>query len=198
MDDCVFCRIVAGTATADLVAETARVVAFCDIAPITPGHLLVVPRAHGSGLADVSDDDAAAMTVLARRLAVALRDTGLRLPGPERRPGPTGRWRRLRGHRRTGTGGGRHGGRNSDIGGGSMTGSSATGGGRDREGAPITGTNLFLADGVSAGQEVFHAHLHVIPRYAGDGVRLRTGERTSTPDERAEVAERVRAALGDG
>jgi histidine triad (HIT) family protein len=31
------------------------------------------------------------------------------------------------------------------------------------------GVNLFLADGAAAGQEVFHVHLHVIPRYAGDG-----------------------------
>ena len=31
------------------------------------------------------------------------------------------------------------------------------------------GVNLFLADGAPAGQEVFHVHLHVIPRYAGDG-----------------------------
>lgn len=35
------------------------------------------------------------------------------------------------------------------------------------------GVNLFLADGASAGQEVFHAHLHVFPRYAGDGFGLR-------------------------
>ena len=35
------------------------------------------------------------------------------------------------------------------------------------------GVNLFLADGVSAGQEVFHCHLHVIPRFAGDGFGLR-------------------------
>ena len=34
------------------------------------------------------------------------------------------------------------------------------------------GVNLFLADGAAAGQEVFHVHLHVIPRYAGDGFRL--------------------------
>ena len=33
--------------------------------------------------------------------------------------------------------------------------------------------NLFLADGEAAGQEVFHAHLHVIPRYDGDGFGLR-------------------------
>ena len=31
------------------------------------------------------------------------------------------------------------------------------------------GVNLFLADGEAAGQEVFHAHLHVIPRFLGDG-----------------------------
>ena len=163
--DCVLCRIVAGTAPADLVAETPRVVAFCDAAPITPGHLLVVPRRHGTGLAELSDDDAAAMTVLARRLAVALRAAGLRHSG---RPAAPRRWR-VR----------------------------PVVGGDGGTGVPMTGTNLFLADGASAGQEVLHAHLHVIPRYGGDGVRLRTGPRHSVPDERAEVAQRVRAALGD-
>src|SRR5262245_57065135 len=34
------------------------------------------------------------------------------------------------------------------------------------------GVNLFLADGEAAGQEVFHTHLHVLPRYAGDGFGL--------------------------
>jgi diadenosine tetraphosphate (Ap4A) HIT family hydrolase len=35
------------------------------------------------------------------------------------------------------------------------------------------GVNLFLADGEAAGQEVYHVHLHVIPRYPGDGFGLR-------------------------
>lgn len=35
------------------------------------------------------------------------------------------------------------------------------------------GTNLFLADGEAAGQVVYHVHLHVIPRFPGDGFRLR-------------------------
>jgi histidine triad (HIT) family protein len=35
------------------------------------------------------------------------------------------------------------------------------------------GVNFFLADGEAAGQEVFHVHLHVIPRFAGDGFGLR-------------------------
>jgi histidine triad (HIT) family protein len=34
------------------------------------------------------------------------------------------------------------------------------------------GVNLFLADGEAAGQDVFHVHLHVIPRYEGDGFSL--------------------------
>jgi diadenosine tetraphosphate (Ap4A) HIT family hydrolase len=35
------------------------------------------------------------------------------------------------------------------------------------------GVNLFVADGEAAGQDVFHVHLHVIPRYEGDGFSLR-------------------------
>ena len=35
------------------------------------------------------------------------------------------------------------------------------------------GVNFFLADGEAAGQDVFHVHLHVIPRFAGDGFGLR-------------------------
>ncbi|HEY9501196.1 MAG TPA: HIT family protein [Pyrinomonadaceae bacterium] len=34
------------------------------------------------------------------------------------------------------------------------------------------GVNLFMADGEVAGQDIFHAHLHVLPRYAGDGFGL--------------------------
>lgn len=41
-----------------------------------------------------------------------------------------------------------------------------------RSGVRCEGVNMYLADGVAAGQEVFHAHLHVLPRFAGDGFRL--------------------------
>ena len=37
------------------------------------------------------------------------------------------------------------------------------------------GVNMFLADGEAAGQEVFHVHLHVFPRFVGDGFGLRFG-----------------------
>jgi diadenosine tetraphosphate (Ap4A) HIT family hydrolase len=59
------------------------------------------------------------------------------------------------------------------------------------------GVNLFLADGEAALQEIFHIHLHVFPRYAGDRFRLDSGQSTSpTPKAQLdEVAAQVRAAL---
>jgi histidine triad (HIT) family protein len=59
------------------------------------------------------------------------------------------------------------------------------------------GVNLFLADGVIAGQEVFHAHLHVLPRQDGDALRLHVDY--EPPPARAALdatAARLREALG--
>jgi histidine triad (HIT) family protein len=60
------------------------------------------------------------------------------------------------------------------------------------------GVNLLLADGEAAGQEVFHVHLHVIPRYRGDGFGFKFSSTYSNRPNRAEldaVAERVRKML---
>ena len=46
MTDCLFCRIVGGDAPADIVHSTATTVAFRDINPAAPVHVLVVPRRH--------------------------------------------------------------------------------------------------------------------------------------------------------
>ena len=57
------------------------------------------------------------------------------------------------------------------------------------------GVNFFLADGVVAGHTVFHVHLHVIPRAAGDGLGFRHGDLVERP--RAELdatAEALREA----
>ena len=45
-----------------------------------------------------------------------------------------------------------------------------------RSGLRCEGVNLFLSDGRAAGQDVFHVHLHVLPRFAGDGIRLQFGQ----------------------
>jgi len=67
-------------------------------------------------------------------------------------------------------------------------------------GLQCEGVNLFLADGEAAGQEVWHCHLHVIPRFSGDGFGLRhpPGYRGSRPQrpQLDEIASMIRARLG--
>jgi histidine triad (HIT) family protein len=62
-------------------------------------------------------------------------------------------------------------------------------------GLPCAGVNLFLADGEAAFQEVFHVHLHVIPRNPGDGFRIRAKWRRPARTELDSVAGRVRDSL---
>jgi len=60
------------------------------------------------------------------------------------------------------------------------------------------GINFFLADGESAGQDVFHVHLHIFPRYEGDGFGLRLSPNYYKRPSREEldaVAEKIRLAL---
>ena len=53
--DCLFCRIARGDVPVALVAETARCVAFRDINPQAPLHVLVIPREHAATLNDAKD-----------------------------------------------------------------------------------------------------------------------------------------------
>lgn len=139
-DSCIFCRIVRHQAPASVVAEDEQALAFLDIRPINPGHVLVIPKAHAASLAGLSSDLGTAVFKMGVAVAAALRRSGLRCEG----------------------------------------------------------VNLLLADGEAAGQEVFHVHLHVIPRYRGDGFGLRTGPQHGRIADRAELdetAEKIRAAI---
>lgn len=63
---------------------------------------------------------------------------------------------------------------------------------------PCKGVNLFLADGKDAGQEIYHVHLHVFPRFPGDGFGLKFGKgyfRKPTREELEEVGEQIRKAI---
>ena len=139
MTDCLFCGIEQGHVEGSRVFADDRVLAFLDIRPITTGHTLVVPRAHGASLAEITPEDGAAMFRGAMVVAEALRRSGLRCEG----------------------------------------------------------VNLMLADGEAAGQEVFHVHLHVLPRYEGDGFGLRfpADYRMRDRDELDATAERIRSVM---
>jgi histidine triad (HIT) family protein len=72
MSDCLFCRIVAGEIPASIVAEDHRCIAFRDIAPQAPTHVLVIPRSHHATLAEVAEaepDTLAAMIRMAGAVA---------------------------------------------------------------------------------------------------------------------------------
>jgi histidine triad (HIT) family protein len=135
---CVFCDIVAGHAPASILFQDERTITFLDHRPVTPGHMLVVPRRHAAFLADLDPEDGAQLFRVGQRGAAALRASSLRCEG----------------------------------------------------------VNFHLADGEVAGQEVFHVHLHVLPRFTGDGFGLRF-----PPDyrirERAELDEAA-AAVREG
>ncbi|MBX6386687.1 MAG: HIT family protein [Microbispora sp.] len=68
-----------------------------------------------------------------------------------------------------------------------------------RSGLRCEGVNVFLADGEAAFQEVFHFHLHVFPRFEGDGFRIEADWGTrdrSLLDREAEAVRSGLAALG--
>lgn len=68
-DDCLFCRIEAGEVESDVVAEDDRWLAFRDVNPQAPTHVLVIPREHVTSVEDLSDDrrDLAGELLLAAR-----------------------------------------------------------------------------------------------------------------------------------
>jgi histidine triad (HIT) family protein len=73
-DDCIFCRIVAGEIPADIVHETATALAFRDLQPQAPLHVLVVPREHTANaveLADAAPDTVAELVRIAGDVATA-------------------------------------------------------------------------------------------------------------------------------
>ncbi|GAA5179239.1 HIT domain-containing protein [Niveibacterium umoris] len=59
MSDCIFCRIVKGEIPAAKVYEDEQMLAFKDIRPIAPVHVLVIPKRHIESLATVGEEDAA-------------------------------------------------------------------------------------------------------------------------------------------
>ncbi|HEY0952341.1 HIT domain-containing protein [Nocardioides sp.] len=57
MEDCLFCKIVAGEIPGEIVHVTERTVAFRDVNPQAPTHVLVVPKAHHANAADLAAAD---------------------------------------------------------------------------------------------------------------------------------------------
>ena len=111
--DCLFCKIVARELPATIVGEDEHTLAFMDINPAAPGHLLVVPKRHARDLLEIAPEDLQAVAAMAQQQAARV----VRV-------------------------------------------------------LEADGVNLLNSCGAPAWQTVFHFHVHVIPRRAGDPLRL--------------------------
>ncbi len=68
--DCIFCRIISGEIPSDILYQDEQAVAFRDVNPKAPVHLLVVPRKHIESVSELSEDEA---PILGHLVAVANR-----------------------------------------------------------------------------------------------------------------------------
>ncbi len=77
MESCLFCRVAQGTVPARVVFADDEVVAFHDIAPRAPVHVLVIPRRHIASLAHASQGDRDLLGKLLTAAAEAARQAGI-------------------------------------------------------------------------------------------------------------------------
>jgi histidine triad (HIT) family protein len=73
LSKCIFCRIVRDDAPAHVVCEDARTLVFMDIAPVSDGHTLIIPKPHCDDLFDIEPEDLRAVATQSHRVAAAIR-----------------------------------------------------------------------------------------------------------------------------
>ncbi|QLD90492.1 HIT family protein [Natronomonas salina] len=136
-DDCIFCRIVDGEIPSRTVYEDDEVLAFLDANPLSPGHTLVVPKAHHQFLSDLPADLSASVFAAVRELTP-----------------------------------------------------------RVQRAVDAEAHTIAVNDGPAAGQEVPHLHVHVVPRFEGDGggpIHAITGDRPDLDDDELDdIADDIR------
>lgn len=137
---CDFCAIARGEAPAEVVCEGEDWIAFFPLEPATPGHTLIIPRAHVHDLWAADPSVAAALIKAAIHVGQAI------------------------------------------------------------EGAlKPSGLNLITSAGEAAEQTVAHLHLHLVPRWEGDGFGPIWGQRAAiSPELALDAAARIRAACKPG
>lgn len=72
MDDCIFCKIVAGKIPATKLYEDDITLAFLDIHPVNPGHILVIPKEHYENLLTIPEEALKGVILASRKVAKAI------------------------------------------------------------------------------------------------------------------------------
>jgi histidine triad (HIT) family protein len=81
VSDCIFCKIASGEIKSNIVHEDERMVAFKDLQPVAPVHVLLIPRRHIAHLQEVSANDAADLGHLIASAPVVAEKMGLATDG---------------------------------------------------------------------------------------------------------------------
>jgi len=135
MNDCIFCKIIAGEIPSEKIYEDEHTYAFLDINPNNFGHTLVLPKEHYENVFDLPTDLLQHMQATAQKVAKALKQFG------------------------------------------------------------AEGVNIISNNDKAAGQLVFHAHMHVIPRYTDDGYKHWSQKKYENDEHMQETGEKIRAQL---
>lgn len=135
MNDCIFCKIAKKEIPADIIYEDETSLAFLDITPINPGHVLLIPKNHYENLYELPENILIKMTPTIKKIAIALKN-----------------------------------------------------------GVNAEGINLGMNNESPAGQIVFHAHFHIMPRFSNDGHRHWKGA-PYKENEAPKIAEKIKKYL---
>jgi len=81
MADCIFCKIASGEIPAKLVAQDDDLVAFHDLSPQAPVHVLIIPKQHLAGANDISSEEAALIGRIWSRIPAIAAQLGVRDSG---------------------------------------------------------------------------------------------------------------------
>lgn len=81
MTDCIFCKIINGEIPSAKVYEDSEVIAFLDIKPINPGHVLVVPKLHAQLVGELAPEIMAKVIQVGVKINSALRRSSLKAEG---------------------------------------------------------------------------------------------------------------------
>lgn len=73
MEDCIFCKIVKGEISADKVYEDENFLAFLDITPVNPGHILLIPKNHYQNIYEIPDKTMMVVGPVIKKLSLAVK-----------------------------------------------------------------------------------------------------------------------------
>ena len=81
MEDCIFCKIIKGEIPSEKVYEDDEILAFKDIQPAAPIHILVIPKKHISTLLEVAEEDSTLMAKIFQVINKIVKDLGIEKDG---------------------------------------------------------------------------------------------------------------------